>query len=50
MKAQPTDRLQTEGELALAEAQRLKRLEAERKLRMQPDGALVAGGANPLIH
>ena len=41
MKAQPTERLQTEAELATAEAQRLRMLEAERQRRMQPRRALV---------
>ena len=37
MKAAPTERLQTEEELATAEAQRLRMLEAQRQQRMQPD-------------
>ena len=44
MKAAPTDRLQTENELATSEAQRLKMLEADRVKRMQPDGGVVGGG------
>ena len=43
-KAQPTDRLQSEEELAAAEAKRLKMLEAERLRRMQPDGGRGGGG------
>ena len=44
VKAQPTDRLQSEMELATAEAKRLKLLEADRLRRMQPDGGGNGGG------
>ena len=39
VRAAPADRLQTEEELASAEAKRLRTLEQERLLRMRPDGA-----------
>ena len=45
MRAAPTDRLQTESELAAHEAKRLKLLESDRLKRMQPDGAGSGGVA-----
>ena len=47
MKAAPSDRLQTDSELAAAEARRLRGLEKERLLRMQPDGGLAGSARRP---
>lgn len=49
LKAQPMDRLRSEEELVVQEAQRLERLETERLQRMQPEGTVQTGKTEPVV-